>query len=253
MPIYFALEGIVGSGKTTLLEWLKVMLLADGHTFYMIPEPVDKFKKKVTYNPLEECYKCPEQSAVMAQIHIMDELVKHYTEEVTKARKMKLDLVLSERSIVSPLIFTDTYFWHDIFSAFTKDSIDMMWGDETGNDADLAAVKPDAIIFLKVPPSVARSWLKKELGNSLHSEAERQYLTKGNYSSFLDHHHEACRQFMDMTDIPHHEVELDENVTPREAALQVYRILMVGIGADGGSATPISISDELFPSDEETE
>ena len=192
MPIYFALEGIVGSGKMTLMEWLKGMLLEDGHTFYMIPEPVDKFKKKVTYNPLEECYKCPEQSAVMAQIHIMDELVKHYTEEVMKVRKMKLDLVLSERSIVSPLIFTDTYFWHDIFSTFMKDSIDMMWGDETGNDADLAAVKPDSTIFLKVPPSVVRSWLKKELGNSSRSEAERQYLTKGNYGSFLDHHHEAC-------------------------------------------------------------
>ena len=150
-------------------------------------------KKKVTYNPLDECYKCPEQSAVMAQIHIMDESVKHYTEEVTKVRKMKLDLVLSERSIVSPLIFTDTYFQHDIFSALTKDSIDMMWGGETGNDADLAAVKPDVIIFLKVPPSVARSWLKKELGNSSCSAVECEYLTKGNYGSFLDHHHKACR------------------------------------------------------------
>ena len=129
----------------------------------------------------------------------------------------------------------------------------MMWGDETGNDVDLAAVKPDAIIFLKVPLSVARSWLKKELGNSSRSEAERQYLTKGNYGSFLDHHHEACWRFMDTTDIPHHEVELDKNMTPREAALWVYRILMVGIGADGGLGTPISISDELFPSDEETE
>ena len=48
------------------------------------------------------------------------------------------------------------------------------------------------------------------------------------------------------------EVELDKNVTPREVALWVYRILIVGIGADGGSGTPISISDELFPSDEET-
>ena len=48
MPIYFALEGIVGSGKMTVLEWLKVMLLEDGYTFYMISEPVDKFKKKVT-------------------------------------------------------------------------------------------------------------------------------------------------------------------------------------------------------------
>ena len=129
----------------------------------------------------------------------------------------------------------------------------MMWGDETSNDANLAAVKPDAIIFLKVPPSVARSWLKKEPGNSSRSEAEHQYLMKGNYGSFLDHHHEACRRFMDTTDIPHHEVELDENVTPREVALRVYGILMVGIGADGGSGTPISISDELFPLDEETE
>ena len=95
----------MGSGKMTLLEWLKAMLLEDGYTFYMIPEPVDKFKKKVTYNPLEECYKCPAQSAVMAQIHIMDQLVKHYTEEVTKVRKIKLDLVLSEQSIVFPIDF----------------------------------------------------------------------------------------------------------------------------------------------------
>ena len=58
---------------------------------------------------------------------------------------------------------------------------------------------------------------------------------------------------MDTTDIPHHEVELEKNVTPREAALWVYRILMVGIGADGGLGTAISISDELFPLDEETE
>ena len=77
---------------------------------------------------------------------------------------MKLDLVLSERSIVSPLIFTDTYFRHDIFSAFMKDSIDMMWGDETGNDVDLVAVKPDVIIFLKVPLSVARSWFEEGTG-----------------------------------------------------------------------------------------
>ena len=151
MPIYFALEGIVGSGKTTLLEWLKMMLLKDGYTFYMVPEPVDKFKKKVTYNPLEECYKCPTQSAVMAQIHIMDQSVKHYTEEVTKVRKMKLDLVLSEQSIVSQLIFTDTYFRHDIFSAFTKDSIDMMWGDETSNDAESSGCETRCNYIFKGP------------------------------------------------------------------------------------------------------
>ena len=132
MSFYFAIEGIIGSWKMTLLERLKIMLLEDGHTFYMIPEPVEKFKKKITYNPLKECYWEPLQSATRAQIHMMDESVKHYTREVAKARKMKLDLILSEWSIVSPLIFTDAYFLDDVFSAFTKDSIDMMWGDETG-------------------------------------------------------------------------------------------------------------------------
>ena len=90
----------------------------------------------------------------------------------------------------------------------------MMWGDETGNDVDLAAVKLDVIIFLKVPASVARLWLKKEPANSLHSEAECEYLTKANYGSFLDYHQQACQQFMEMTDIPHHVVELDGTVTP---------------------------------------
>ena len=92
MPIYFTIEGIVGCGKTTLSEWLKMMLLEDGCTFYMIPEPVNKFKKKITYNPLDVCYKNPTKSAAMAQIHIMDESVKHYTEEVMKVRKNETGL-----------------------------------------------------------------------------------------------------------------------------------------------------------------
>ena len=33
----------------------------------------------------------------------------------------------------------------------------MMWGDETGNDVDIVAVKPDVIIFLNVPADVARA------------------------------------------------------------------------------------------------
>ena len=163
------------------------MLLEDGHTFYMIPKPVDKFKKKMTYNPLKECYRKPLTNAAMAQVHIMDESVKHYTAEVAKARKMKLDLILSEQSIVSPLIFTDAYYLDKVFSAFTKDSINMMWGDETGGDADLGAVKPDAIIFLKVSMGEVKSRLKKESPNSSWSKVELEFLTEQNLGRFLQH------------------------------------------------------------------
>ena len=58
---------------------------------------------------------------------------------------------------------------------------------------------------------------------------------------------------MYMTNIPHHVVALDGIVTPREAVQEVYRILMLGICVDGGSRTPMVMSDVLFPSDEETE
>ena len=253
MSFYFAIEGIIGSGKTTLLEWLKIMLLDDGHTFHMIPEPVEKFKKKITYNPLDKCYREPLQSAAMAQIHMMDKSIKHYTREVAKARKMKLDLILSEWSIVSPLIFTDAYFLDEVFSTFTKDSIDMMWGDETGGDADLGALKPDAIIFLKVSVSEVKSRLKREPPTSSWSEVELEFLTKHNLGRFLYYHEEACERFRETTDIPYHVVEVDENLTPREVALQVYRILKGGIGADWDSKRSLLTSDQLFEVDEETE
>ena len=86
MSVYFALEGIVGSGKMTVIQWLEDILQKNGYSYLIIPEPVDKFKKKLTYYPLEECYRDPKKSAALAQIHIMDESIKHYTSEVAKAR-----------------------------------------------------------------------------------------------------------------------------------------------------------------------
>ena len=80
-------------------------------------------------------------------------------------------------------------------------------------------------------------------------------MTKHNLGRFLHYHDEACERYRETTDIPYHVVEVDENLTPREVALRVYRILMGGIGADGGTRRPLlsTKSDELFASDEETE
>ena len=95
----------------------------------------------------------------------------------------------------------------------------MMWGDETGNDADIAVVKPDVIIFLKVPANVARAWVKKEPANSLHSEAEHEYLTKTSYEgTFLDYHEKACQEFMDTTDIPHHDMGVGQECDPSRSS-----------------------------------
>ena len=68
-----------------------------------------------------------------------------------------------------------------------------MWGDETGNDADLAAVKPNVIIFLKVPVREVRSRLRNKLTNSSWSEVECEFLIENNLGTFLDHHESACQ------------------------------------------------------------
>ena len=146
MSVYFALEGIIGSGKTTVIQWLEDILQKNGYSYLIIPEPVEKFKKKLTYDPLEECYRDPEKSAALTQIHIMDESIKHYTSEVAKARAKSIDFIVSERSVCFPLFFTDAYFLDDKFSTFTKDSINMMW-DGDMDEYDVNRVKPDSIIF----------------------------------------------------------------------------------------------------------
>ena len=120
----------------------------------------------------------------------------------------------------------------------------------------LGTLKPDAIIFLKVPAGEVKSRLKKELPTTSQSEAEIEFLTKHNLGRFLHYHDEACEQYRETTDIPYHVVGVDENLTPREVALRVYRILMGGIGADGGMRRPLlsTKSDELFgASDEDAE
>ena len=64
-----------------------------------------------------------------------------------------------------------------------------------------------------------KSRLKKELPTSSWSEAEIEFLTKNNLGRFLHYHDEACERYRETTDIPHHVVEVDENLTPQEVAL----------------------------------
>ena len=242
MSVYFALEGIVGSGKTTVIQWLEDILQKNGYSYFIIPEPVDKFKKKLTYDPLEECYRDPEKSAALAQIHIMDESIKHYTSEVAKARAKSVDFIVSERSVCSPLIFTDAYFLDDKFSAFTKDSINMMW-DGDMDEYDVNRVKPDSIIFLKVPVHKAKSRIKEGKDTS-RSKSEIDLLGSS-YSNFLDNQEKACQRFLENTDIPHQVIDMKKegDVTPRDVALRVFKILKDGICAERASSVDLLLPD----------
>ena len=99
---YFAIEGITGSGKTTLMGWLGDLLETDGYKFNLVPEPVNEFKQLKTYDPLVECYQNCNQSAAMAHMHIMKTSLRYYSQNILMARCTDSDLIISDRSILSP-------------------------------------------------------------------------------------------------------------------------------------------------------
>ena len=116
---YFAIEGITGSGKTTAMGWLGDLLETDGYKFNLVPKPVNEFKWWKTYDPLAECYQNCNQSAAMAHMHIINTSLRYYSQNILMVRRMDSDLIVSDRSILSPPVFADAYFRHGTFSAFT--------------------------------------------------------------------------------------------------------------------------------------
>ena len=99
---YFSIEGITGSGKTMVMSWLGDLLETDGYKFKLVPKPVNDFKQWKTYDPLVECYQNCNQSAAMAHMHIMNTSLRHYSQNIIMARCTGSDLIISDRSILSP-------------------------------------------------------------------------------------------------------------------------------------------------------
>ena len=115
-PIYFALEGVVASGKSTTLNWVEKLFSDDTHNLTVVREPVEEFDKWSSYKPLSECYRDPRNNAAVAQLHILKQSFNHYVPHLISARKEETyDVVLSERCIFSPLVFTEAYFREQIF------------------------------------------------------------------------------------------------------------------------------------------
>ena len=94
----------------------------------------------------------------MAHIHIMKESLTYYSQNVVTARRSDGDVIISDQSILSPLVFADAYYLNETLSAYTKDSLCMMWEDEMSDRYEILNVKPDVIIDLEVPQETA--WFK---------------------------------------------------------------------------------------------
>ena len=99
---YFAIEVIMGSGKTMVMGLLGNLLETDGYKFNLVPKAINDFRRWKTYDPLVECYQNCNQTAAMAHMHNMSTLLRYYSQNILMARRTDSDLIVSDRSILSP-------------------------------------------------------------------------------------------------------------------------------------------------------
>ena len=136
--ITISIEGVIGAGKSTYIE----MLRPHFPNIYFVPEPLMKFQCYKTYNPLDLLPK----HAFAVQCYFMKALKDYYRELEDNIKQA--EIVVTERSLHSPAVFTDVLFNQGYLSNFEKDLLNEIFAD----DLNTYGISPlDGIIFFLTP------------------------------------------------------------------------------------------------------
>lgn len=118
MVVILVVEGVIGVGKTTLLRYL-----AKKHehnpTIAIWLEPSDRFNSYKIYHPLELFYKNPKEAPIV-QLHIQNVLLQYYKEKLNNINS-EVNLIITERSLFSCLIFIQAQLEFKLLSPFQAD------------------------------------------------------------------------------------------------------------------------------------
>lgn len=176
-PPVIAIEGLIGSGKTSFITYLKTKL--DNVLF--IEEPVPEFQSYKSYNPLAELNEHP----FAAQYHIIQCLKKHYKQTISGKNCKKYRAIITERDLVSPLIFTDAMHRNGSISHFERDLLGDVFQDmkSSFNFPNTAG-----IFYLSAPPETCLQRVKNRNRKGEEDFVSLQYLTnlKAAYESYFN-------------------------------------------------------------------
>lgn len=99
------IEGTIGTGKTTLLKNLD--LSKYNGKVDILYEPHEKFNTFLNYKPLDLFYTNPKENALICQMHIFDVCRQELENKLNKISP-NCEILLTDRSILSPIIFNNT-------------------------------------------------------------------------------------------------------------------------------------------------
>lgn len=171
-PRVIVIEGLIGSGKTTFIKYLRKTCTTRGvgTNMHFVEEPVDKFMNYKTYNPLKEL----ETSPFAAQYHFIQCLKKHFQNLMQQLPRGETNtIVIIERSVDSPMIFTEALYRNGNITCFEKDLLSDIFQDVKNS---CGYPKPDAIFYLTTPPDLCMQRVEKRNRSGEEEFVNRRYL-----------------------------------------------------------------------------
>ena len=178
--MHFAVEGIVGAGKSTMLEVLTPELPMRA---VIKKEPLDQF---VTFdasdiNPLAQMYLDPFRNSFVGQLHIMDVVLKQHYTMFNKTKLKKGEILITERSALSPLVFIEAYSREGCINDFERAYLLKHFTDNF-----IVDMKPDFIILMDTDyfQALQRMRDRKRDGESTSDSSFHQTLHEV-YSTFF--------------------------------------------------------------------
>lgn len=187
---FLSIDGNIGAGKTTLLENLarEVAVRFSDKKIKILFEPVERFESYKSFNPLQLFYEDKTKNAAFVQLHIIGEIAEYFREAITEDEGT-IDLIVCERSLFSPKIFSGLMLKNQLVTDFEYEKL----CDETNrllHDVlpDCAVLGADYVFYLDTPDEVCQARIEKRARQSEVNKISLDYLSdlRTEYSYYLE-------------------------------------------------------------------
>ena len=172
------IDGLISAGKSSLTT-------AIGDCgFTVVPECLQRYRSFEGHDPLAELYDNPRDNVVAAQLHFIRTINDQLTDYAINIRQK---LLVTDRSLFSPIVFIETHDFRGTISKFTRDyliSETRRCAEGTLRDCSLEYA---GIFFLDVPVDECLKRIRIR-GRDCEQSIEKSYLAnlRDKYTVHLD-------------------------------------------------------------------
>ncbi len=199
--LFIALEGIDGSGKSTQTRLVSQFLGDKGHKVYATSEPTERSIGKLIRQIMKG--EIPADDRTIAGLFVADRLDHLLNEENGLVRKMEAGYT----------VITDRYY----FSSYAYHGVHMNMDWVIASNALSAEIlKPDATIFIDVPPGVCMDRLRVSRGSI------ERYETLDNLEKVRDKYFTAFEKLKSSENV----IIINGSQTPEDIAADIGKAIL---------------------------